>query len=128
MDVSSSIVHRPSSRMYNGSQSTQTGNAMATLPDDIESSIEDLDPEPAQRGWTRWREVVLGVLLVLGVLGWSGWSWWQQQRNESNYRIAQEAAIRRDWDVARMYYADTPGYKDADSKATQAGKMIADRD
>src|SRR5438105_3014601 len=92
------------------------------------SSVEDIDPEPRTGVGLSWaREFVIGMLLVIGVLGWGGWQWWHEQRVQDNYRLAQQAAARQDWDAALGYYATASGYKDADTRGAEAAKLVAER-
>jgi hypothetical protein len=93
------------------------------------SVVEDLDPEP--RGSEKRRrlgELALGLVLLLGVLGWGGWQWWRDTTMQSAYRAGSEAAERRDWDAARDAFRQASGYRDADSRAADAARLVAGRD
>ncbi|MDQ5824725.1 MAG: hypothetical protein M3441_11030 [Chloroflexota bacterium] len=93
------------------------------------SVMEDLDPEPSDRGRSvRAREVVLGVLLLLGVLGWAGWQWWHGESQRNSYERGRQAVIAQQWDEARSYFGSAGGYKDATARAEDAGKKIEERD
>jgi hypothetical protein len=99
-------------------------------PDDsFYSTIEDLDPEPRSSHAMPWRrELLLGMALLLGVLGWGGWQWWHQQDTMQNYRLAQEAVARQDWDQALARYTAADGYKDSEARRADAAKQVSERD
>jgi hypothetical protein len=93
------------------------------------SVVEDLDPEP--QGADRRRrlgELVLGLMLLIGVLSWGGWQWWHDTTLQEAYRTGSEAAERRDWDTARDAFRQASGYRDADSRAEDAARLVAGRD
>lgn len=93
------------------------------------SVIEDLDPEPPLKpGHFQAREFILGIMLLLGVLGFATWQWWQAESNSSNYRAAQQAVARKDWDAAHAHFTSAHGYKDADSQDRIVSGYIAERD
>ena len=101
---------------------------MNSSDDSLYSSVEDLDPEPNPKESTlRARELIIGLVLVLGVLGWGGWQWWSQQSMQNAYRLAQEAAGRRDWDDALARFSALSGYKDADARRADAQRQITER-
>lgn len=92
------------------------------------SVIEDLDPETLPKpGHFQVREFILGVMLLLGVLGFAGWQWWQAESNSSNYRAAQQAVARKDWDAAHTHFSAAHGYKDADAQDRIVSGYIAER-
>jgi hypothetical protein len=97
-------------------------------PEEI-STVEDLDPEPAQRrGSWRNREFVLGLALLAGVLVWVLGTWWHNASDTRNYRQAQQAASSRLWDEALAGYTAARGYRDADAQAAAAATRITERD
>lgn len=93
------------------------------------SSVEELDrgPEP-KSGLTYAREFAVGGLLLLAVLGWAGWETWRQQAIEANYRAAQAASERRDWDQAHESFLAAGEYRDARARATETAELIEQRD
>ncbi|HYO48647.1 MAG TPA: hypothetical protein VEW94_02250 [Chloroflexia bacterium] len=102
---------------------------MRDFDDQDISIVEDLDPEPAPRGWTlQAREVVLGLALLVGVLSWAGWQWWDQEGTTNNYRLGQQAEYAQRWEEAYTRYSAASGYKDADSRAQEADRLIKERD
>jgi hypothetical protein len=97
--------------------------------DNFDSSVEELDPEPARAGIAAWkRELAIGLVLLLGVLAWGGWEWWHQQSLQVDYRLAQEAAARQDWDAALSHYASADGYRDADARRADAARQVSERE
>ena len=93
------------------------------------SVFEELDPGPDQgRGLTHAREFIIGVALLLGVLAWVGFRWSEDQKLATRYHEAQRAEVAQDWDQAHNLYQSIPGYRDSDSRAKDAGKIIAARD
>ena len=102
---------------------------MRDLFDEPISIVEELDPEPEPTGrWLHLREVLLGFLLLVGVLSWSGWEWWHQDQQQTNYRIAQQAADNQEWDRAFEYFSRVKGFKDADVRASDMKKLVTERD
>ncbi|HYP39823.1 MAG TPA: hypothetical protein VEX13_05630 [Chloroflexia bacterium] len=102
---------------------------MRDFDDQDISIVEDLDPEPATRGWTlQAREVVLGLALLIGVLSWAGWQWWDQEGKANIYRQGQQAEYRQRWEEAYAKYSAISGYKDADIRAQEAERLIKERD
>jgi hypothetical protein len=92
------------------------------------SSIEELDPEPQPAGRSlRVRELVLGAILLVVVLAWAGWQTWDQQVHSDNYRAGVEAEAAKHWDEALGHFQAASGYKDADARARNDAKLIADR-
>jgi Tfp pilus assembly protein PilE len=102
---------------------------MQLPPDEFEiSTVQDLDPEPPDRGrLSHTREVIAGLLLLLGVLAWAGWDAWQQSVREAHYHQAEQAAQRKDWDQALAHYQAASGYRDAQDRARQAQNLINER-
>jgi hypothetical protein len=100
------------------------------MQDDSDISVvEDLTPEPQARGrWARAREAVLGIALLLGVLLWGGWQWWKQEYSVGRYNSGLKAEARKDWDAAFRYFASVRDFKDADRRADEIARMIAERD
>ncbi len=93
------------------------------------SVIEDLTPEPEVRGrWVHAREAVLGIALLLGVLLWGGWQWWKQEYSTGRYNSGLKAEARKDWDTAFRYFASVRDFKDANRRADEIARMIAERD
>jgi hypothetical protein len=62
------------------------------------------------------------------VLAWAGWQWWHQATISTSYRLAQEAVSRKDWDDAYAHYLTASGYRDAEVRAAELGKLISERD
>lgn len=93
------------------------------------STMEDLDPEPGNKGrLAQRRELLLGGVLLAAVLLWAGWQWWHQSAVEQSYRKGQGAALSRDWDGAQAFFAFASGYKDSDARTADATRQIAERD
>jgi hypothetical protein len=102
---------------------------MRDFDDQDISIVEDLDPEPVPKGrLVQAREVVLGLALLIGVLSWAGWQWWDQERKTNSYRQGQQAEYAQRWEEAYANYSAASGYKDADSRATEANRLIKERD
>jgi hypothetical protein len=93
------------------------------------SVIEEIDPEsPSKGGWfTAWRESLMGLLILVGVLVWAGWQWFDTERKTGSYQAASQAMSARDWDTAWTGFKNASGYRDADQRAQDAAKLIADR-
>lgn len=92
------------------------------------SIMEDLDPGPPEKNRGPIREFVLGFVLLVAVLGWAGWQWWQQETHLSSYRLAEQAAIRNDWDAAHDYFLAASDYRDASTRAERIARLITQRD
>jgi hypothetical protein len=95
---------------------------------DAISVMEELNPQPEERPEaSRVKEVVVGMLLVIGVLGWVLGTWWRDESIRSDYKKAQQAVSQKRWDEALRYFTSARGYLDADARATEAARLIEER-
>jgi|GEM_PF-4838080 len=95
---------------------------------DAISVMEELNPQPEDRPEaSRVKEVVVGMLLVVGVLGWVLGTWWHDESIRSDYKKAQQAVSQKRWDEALRYFTSSKGHLDADARATEAARLIEER-